>query len=162
MVKRLRRRPLTAKSAVRVRLEVPTKSPTEISWLFLFVPPTLASLAVASQPADSNLWSRLRRLHQTSIFIRFIFSYHQKAQLRISWLFLSVPPTLASLVVAPQPADSNLWSRLRRLHRTKHYFFNLLLSCHKVQLKHKTGEKRARQGSGARKFGSLVVLNDQT
>ena len=69
MVKRLRRRPLTAKSAVRVRLEVPTKSPTEISWLFLFVPPTLASLAVAPQLADSNLWSRLRRLHRTSIFI---------------------------------------------------------------------------------------------
>ena len=38
MVKRLRRRPLTAKSAVRVRLEVPTKSPTENQLAFFVCP----------------------------------------------------------------------------------------------------------------------------
>ena len=64
MVKRLRRRPLTAKSAVRFRLEVPTKSQPASRWLFLLVPLPLASLAVASQLAESNPWSRLRRLHR--------------------------------------------------------------------------------------------------
>ena len=58
MVKRLRRRPLTAKSAVRVRLEVPTICQLKSVGFFVG---TSNVLRTSSAPlrADSNRWSRL-------------------------------------------------------------------------------------------------------
>ena len=113
MVKRLRRRPLTAKSAVRVRLEVPTIC--QLKSVGFFVGTSLNVLRTFSAPlcADSNRWSRLSST--ASHFLprpRFPSSLKTIRQLKSVGFFVGTSLNVLRTFSAPLCADSNRWSRL--------------------------------------------------